>query len=123
MYCNYLNSLIEDEIYMQVPKFFDDTLEFMIEMGSRSDAFTLKVENILRQIHNENKVYRLRKVLYGLRQSGRSWIQRLDKALREIEVKLSAGDPCVYFFGRGEDLILIIYERSHGNIKEREHNR
>jgi len=41
----YLNNPIEEEIYMQVPKFFDDILKFIIEIGNKHVAFTLKVEN------------------------------------------------------------------------------
>lgn len=44
-----------------------------------------------------NKVCKLKKSLYGLKQASRIWNQKLDKGLKEIGLKRSEVDQCVYY--------------------------
>lgn len=52
-----------------------------------------------------NKVCRLNKAIYGLKQAGRQWNFKLDTALRGFGLAKSKLDPCIYFSG---DLCLMI---------------
>ena len=76
----FLNSDLEEEIYMHPPSGMN------IEPG---------------------KVLRLRKSLYGLKQSGRNWYQCLSKYLVEIGFKKLQSDRCVFVRQRGEEFIAI----------------
>jgi len=87
---------------------FEETLEFILNKKHNDVEFNATVRIILDQIRNGDKVYRLRKTLYGLRQSGRNWIKRFDEVLRTFGVKPSSADQCVYYSGSGEDLTLIL---------------
>jgi len=58
--------------------------------------------------NGEELVCRLRKSLYGLKQSGRNWNQVIDKWLRAYGFKPSAADPCLYVMRRPNDELLIV---------------
>ncbi|CAK9820302.1 Retrovirus-related Pol polyprotein from transposon TNT 1-94 [Anthophora plagiata] len=81
----YVQGELNDEIYMEQPEMF--------------------IQN-----KNKDKVCKLLKPLYGLKQSGREWYRKLDKYIKENNGERTAADPCVYVFGEGIDsVILIIY--------------
>ena len=65
----FLNGTIEEEIYMSQPEGFED---------------------------GTNRVCRLIKGLYGLKQSPRAWNHEADKSLRGLGLKQLKSDPCVY---------------------------
>lgn len=50
---------------------------------------------------NKKHVCLLKKSLYGLRQSGRAWNERLDEFLLRQGLSRSVADPCVYYNGEG----------------------
>lgn len=59
---------------------------------------------------NSNKVCRLNRALYGLKQSSRVWNKKLDTALKKFGFTQSKHDPCVYFqFVESKVLIVAIY--------------
>ena len=59
---------------------------------------------------NPNKVCKLRKSIYVLKQASRSWNLRCDEAIQSIDFIRSAEDPCVYFKHSVEgNVFLIIY--------------
>ncbi len=43
------------------------------------------------------RVYKLKKAMYGLKQAGRQWNLKLEAALESFGLKKSKMDPCVYF--------------------------
>ena len=83
----YLHADVEEDLYMEQP-----------------EGFEIMGEN------NTKLVCKLKKSLYGLKQSGRNWNQTLDKALKEFGFSKSKVDPCMYVLRNdGKVLILIIY--------------
>ena len=46
--------------------------------------------------NNETLVWKLKKSLYGLKQSGRNWNETLNLHLSKLEFKQSTNDPCIY---------------------------
>ncbi len=77
----FLNGCLEEDIYMRQPEGFE-------KAGS------------------ENLVCRLKKSIYGLKQSPRCWNVTLDSYLQEIGFKQSKYDPCIY---TSEGVILAVY--------------
>jgi transposase InsO family protein len=78
----FLNGNLEEEIYMQQPEAF-------IEQGK------------------ENKVCRLQKSIYGLKQAGRSWYKKIDDFFLKLGFQRTHADCCVYHQEQ-EDIILLI---------------
>lgn len=75
----FLQGHLNEEIYMSQPEGFDD--------GS-------------------DKVCKLNRAVYGLKQASRQWNLKLDNALKNYGLKRSNSDPCIYY---GEFLIVAIY--------------
>src|SRR6267154_6345533 len=65
----YLNGILKEEVYMEQPEGYND---------------------------GTGRVCRLKKTLYGLKQSGREWNIELDKRLSNIGFRHTTSDPCVY---------------------------
>lgn len=82
----FLNGDLEEEIFVKQPEGFIDK-------------------------KHPNKVCRLRKRLYGLKQSARCWNKTIDKYLKESGYIQNDADPCIYlkrFIKDGQEVILLI---------------
>ena len=79
----FLYGNLEEDIYMRQPIGFEDSTE---------------------------RVCKLNKSLYGLKQSPRCWNNRFKQFLLEFKLEQSASDPCIYFnHYNNETLILAIF--------------
>lgn len=103
----YLHGKLGEKIYMEMPKDLAEILERIIEREGES-VIEKKAAEMLRKLQEGDKVCLLEKSLYGLKQAGRSWNQTLHEVLIELGAAQSECDPCVYYIGSGEDLIIII---------------
>lgn len=80
----YLQGDLEEEVYVRPPK----------EIGDRQGG----------------KVRRLQKAMYGLKQSGRAWNEKLDSVLKELKFNQSKADSCIYYqFANGKRIVVAIY--------------
>jgi len=66
---SYLNADLNEEIYMKAPQGHEDY---------------------------ENKIWKLKKAIYGLKQSGREWNNTLNNTLNSIGFEKLKCDPCIY---------------------------
>jgi len=57
----------------------------------------------------ENLVFRLKKSIWGLKQSPRCWNQALDAQLKELGFKQSSNDPWIYVSTTDSLLFLAVY--------------
>ncbi|KMQ85397.1 retrovirus-related pol polyprotein from transposon tnt 1-94 [Lasius niger] len=57
----------------------------------------------------QEKVWKLNKAIYGLKQSGRSWNRKLDRTLKELQLNPSKADPCIYFRRQKGKILLGVY--------------
>lgn len=78
----YLNSSLQDEIYMRQPTHFVDA-------------------------SSPEKVLRLNKAIYGLKQSGKEWNCKLDRVLRQMNFVPCDNEPCLYKAFKNVNLVLI----------------
>ncbi|UYV82166.1 hypothetical protein LAZ67_21001203 [Cordylochernes scorpioides] len=78
----YLNAPLHETVYMELP------------------------ESSLNHENSSNEVCLLKKSIYGLKQSGHEWNEKLDQILTSIGLERSRMDPCVYF---SKDIILGVY--------------
>lgn len=80
----FLHGDIEEEIYMVQPEAFNDGTE---------------------------RVCRLKKSLYGLKQASKAWYTKLNDAIVEFGLRRSNWDPCVYFKrdSNGKLIIVAVY--------------
>jgi len=56
---------------------------------------------------SESKVCLLKKCIYGLKQSSRIWNQRFDSFLTQFGLEPSEADPCVYFYEKNGDILIV----------------
>ena len=77
----YLNADLNETIYIKVPEGYNK---------------------------NKNGFWKLNKALYGLRQSGRAWNDKLNDTLLELGFKRLISDPCVYTKTNKENKIVCI---------------
>jgi hypothetical protein len=80
----FLNRDLKEEIYMDQP-----------------DGFQIKGQ--------EGKVCRLKKSLYGLKQSLRQWYLKFHQAILDIGYEMSSLDHCVYVWRDKEKLALLLF--------------
>lgn len=77
----YLQGTLEEDIYIQPPS------------GIKT--------------HTKNKVCKLRKAIYGLKQSGRVWNAKLNEVLTKMEFQQLEADNCVYIKHTNNEKVLI----------------
>lgn len=75
----FLQSELDDEVYIVQPKSF----------------------------RQGNKVCRLNKAIYGLKQASRQWNLKLDAAIKEIGLQQSKVDPCIYHRVLSEKMVFL----------------
>lgn len=56
---------------------------------------------------NDRQVCQLRKAIYGLRQGGKVWYDRLREILLSMNMTQSTTDPCLYFCVNGETVFIV----------------
>ena len=83
----YLNSTLDETIFMKPPQGFNETVSRPLQEGS---------------------ALKLKKGLYGLKQAGLLWYKTLRAALMEIGFKKATHDPCLFMHTKTK-LLLIVY--------------
>ena len=56
---------------------------------------------------NPELLVELKKSLYGFKQAGYLWNQKLDKALKAVGLMPTTADPCVYHYEQDEDKVIV----------------
>jgi len=64
---------------------------------------------MIEDLTGRDKVCKLNKALYGLRQTGRQWNAKLHEAIINLGLKATNADPCVYIDQQGNELTILVY--------------
>src|SRR5436190_11897723 len=80
----FLNADLDTEVYMKIPGGMDDYIKAFLQSKD------------LDSNGNHGQVLRLRKSLYGLKQSPREWNRDIDTKLRKLGYRQSEADPNLY---------------------------
>lgn len=82
-------------------------MEIIVQSEGHSKEIKSKTKTILEDLNKRDRICLLRKSLYGLRQAGRNWYNKLDRILRKYEAVPSKSDPCIYHIGKRKNSLLI----------------
>lgn len=104
----YLNGELEETIYIRPPKGIEEALEVLVKNCRFEENIRIKAKTMLREIKGSDKVCRLNKALYGLRQAGRAWYSKLNRVLLKMGATPSKCDPCLYRVDKGKIPTLIL---------------
>lgn len=78
--------------------------------GELSDEIYMEQPEMFIEENQEDMVCKLKKPLYGLKQSGREWYRKLDNFLLSHGGRRTEADPCIYTFNDNKSrVILIVY--------------
>ena len=72
----------------------------------REDVYVKQPEGFVVE-GSENKVYKLNKALYCLRQAPRAWNEKLNKVLERLKFAKCSKEPSLYRKRRGSNLLLV----------------
>ncbi|GBM55993.1 Retrovirus-related Pol polyprotein from transposon RE1 [Araneus ventricosus] len=105
----YLNGILENEVYMNIPKYFDLTLDTLIENENVEDLCK-RAKQILVNIKTNNMVCKLKKISLWIQKSGHCWSSRLNEILHDFRLNNTKSDPCVFHMKNNNKLaILTVY--------------
>jgi len=101
----------------------------IIESEINNSKLGIKTRQMLKELKTDNTVCLLNKFLYGLRQVGKYWYNKLNQTLRKHGATCHA-DPCVYHIGQGDNLMqiaiyvddILLASRDHKAINDMKKN-
>ena len=73
----------------------------------KEDVFVMQPEGFV-VAGEENKVYKLKKVLYGLRQAPRAWNIKLNQILRDLSFRRFSKEPSLYRREHGHEMLIVV---------------
>lgn len=103
----YLNGILKEKILMELPRNIQGGLRILASDLSEGRDVQVKAKQTLEAMQGGDKVCLLNKAIYGLKQAGRCWNDRLCDVLSRFGAKKSTADPCVFLKGHGPDLLII----------------
>lgn len=118
----YLNGKLDEEVFMEIPRWFEDVLTFIINERIGDGEWISKVQEILSELQSGDTVCHMRKAIYGLKQAARVWHNLLDRELRNLGAHPTKSDPCVYLKNKGEKLMIIVIYVDDLLIMCKDHN-
>ena len=95
---------------METPDALEDALKEIIEKRNEKDETKKRAMRMLRELQQDNKVCKLEKAIYGLKQSGRQWHNKLNGILIREGLQTAGYDPCAcQTEHKGTKLIVLKY--------------
>lgn len=69
----YLNGELTERVFMESPDGMEDVLHYSINDKWNHDHVVQNARNMLTELKKGDKVYLMKKALYGIKQAGRAW--------------------------------------------------
>jgi len=92
----YLNGELNEKIFMEPPKMLKEMLFKLSQHERKQSTIGIRTRKMIASLEAGENFYLLKKSLYGLRQAGRQWNERLDTKLRSMGLILTKGEPYMY---------------------------
>ena len=95
----FLHGQLHEDIYMEVPEIPKMVMD---ELMKRAQERNIYDNNVLRNLHdgmkakNENKVLKLNRSIYGLKQAAKEWHDKLKDVLIKSDCEQSTSDSCLF---------------------------
>ena len=91
----FLYGEIDTETYIEAPELLEETLE---EMSRRDTdpAIRKAATEQLGKLRSGDQVCKLNRAIYGLKQAGRQWHEKLSSVLQKAGLQPTISDPCMY---------------------------
>ena len=107
----FLNGDIEENIYIEMPKMFREILKEIVAMNQQKKRDFKEeeedAEKMLVEARKGNKVCRMKKAIYGLKEAGYRWHKKLDEVLKQLGFEALTSDICVYVSRRNTDTMIV----------------
>ncbi|KAL7290151.1 hypothetical protein TKK_0015865 [Trichogramma kaykai] len=105
----YLHGELHTELFMQPPKMLAEILGSIAT--SEKDSTTVnKAKAMLADLKKGKPIAcKLKKAIYGLRQSGRRWHEKINNALMKLGLRPTESDPCLYVDSRDKFTFVLLY--------------
>lgn len=103
----YLHGEIDEELYMEAPTTLKEALEYIVRNERRDSPILQSATSMLGDIAKGDQVCQLRKAIYGLKQSGRKWYERLKVTLQKLGLEPTISDPCLFQCRKDGRIILV----------------
>lgn len=102
----YLNGTLKEKIYMEIPKYLYAGLNILAQTESTYGNVRRKALKMIQDLKEEDKVCLLNKSIYGLLKLDVTGMKDCN-ILSKFGAQRSSSDPCIFFKGCKQDLILI----------------
>ena len=93
---------------MEIPDILEDILLDIIDSNEVKSHTTREASKMLQEIQDGDKVFLLKKAIYGLKQAGQHWHKILDVELKNLGLTPLESDPCVYTAKTEEDTMIVV---------------
>jgi hypothetical protein len=76
--------------------------------GELEDNIYLDIPDGVHEPGKENWFWKLKKPLYGLKQTGRQWKAKLNKVMKKLNFDKSQANDCLYILREGEEVVMLV---------------
>jgi len=103
----YLNGQLEEKVIMEMPEMLEEMLKRIITKTSGISEVHTRAQTDAEDDRRRRKYLHLKRALYDLRQAGRQWHIKLNQKLKNLWLKASVNEPCLYYNWHNSEIMLV----------------